>query len=243
MAADYQYNNPLLEDFLFPPYDAIQPKHVSPAILSLLDQLESNLVELETRGEPTWPKLVEPLEKIKDRLSVVWGIVNHLNAVMDSPELRSAIEEVQPEKVKFQLRLDQSKPVYTAFKAIRQSSEWESLNELRFASVDLELHKNYIPGGLESVFDIDQRVSRKTQVMPLQPEDRFLCSFSHIFADTYAAGYYCYQWAEVLAADAFSAFEEAGLNNEKAVKETGIKFRETVLALGGGKSPLQVIPV
>jgi hypothetical protein len=39
MAADYQYNNPLLEDFLFPPYDAIQPKHVSPAILSLLDQL------------------------------------------------------------------------------------------------------------------------------------------------------------------------------------------------------------
>eukprot|EP00258_Populus_trichocarpa_P048064 XP_024464083.1 probable cytosolic oligopeptidase A isoform X2 [Populus trichocarpa] len=209
MAADYQYNNPLLEDFLFPPYDAIQPKHVSPAILSLLDQLESNLVELETRGEPTWPKLVEPLEKIKDRLSVVWGIVNHLNAVMDSPELRSAIEEVQPEK-------------------------------LRFASVDLELHKNYIPGGLESVFDIDQRVSRKTQVMPLQPEDRFLCSFSHIFADTYAAGYYCYQWAEVLAADAFSAFEEAGLNNEKAVKETGIKFRETVLALGGGKSPLQV---
>ncbi|PNT21493.1 hypothetical protein POPTR_009G151300v4 [Populus trichocarpa] len=206
MAADYQYNNPLLEDFLFPPYDAIQPKHVSPAILSLLDQLESNLVELETRGEPTWPKLVEPLEKIKDRLSVVWGIVNHLNAVMDSPELRSAIEEVQ----------------------------------LRFASVDLELHKNYIPGGLESVFDIDQRVSRKTQVMPLQPEDRFLCSFSHIFADTYAAGYYCYQWAEVLAADAFSAFEEAGLNNEKAVKETGIKFRETVLALGGGKSPLQV---
>ena len=87
--------------------------------------------------------------------------------------------------------------------------------------MDLELHKNYIPGGLESVFDIDQRVSRKTQVMPLQPEDRFLCSFSHIFAgayskfnyifqldpclpmnsfsfiisvsDTYAAGYYCYQ--------------------------------------------------
>lgn len=53
------------------------------------------MVELETRGEPTWPKLVEPLEKIKDRLSVVWGIVNHLNAVMDSPELRSAIEEVQ----------------------------------------------------------------------------------------------------------------------------------------------------
>ncbi|KAJ6346354.1 hypothetical protein OIU77_029244 [Salix suchowensis] len=54
---------------------------------------ESNLVELETRVEPTWPRLGEPLEKIKDRLSVVWGIA--LNADMDSPELCSAIEEVQ----------------------------------------------------------------------------------------------------------------------------------------------------
>lgn len=56
---------------------------------------QRDLVELEATVEPTWPKLVEPLEKIIDRLSVVWGIVNHLNAVKDSPELRYAIEEVQ----------------------------------------------------------------------------------------------------------------------------------------------------
>ena len=53
------------------------------------------MVELETSVEPTWPKLVEPLEKIIDRLSVVWGIVNHLNTVKDSPQLRSAIQQVQ----------------------------------------------------------------------------------------------------------------------------------------------------
>lgn len=45
--------------------------------------------------EATWPKLVEPLERIIDRLTVVWGIVSHLKSVKDSPELRSAIEEVQ----------------------------------------------------------------------------------------------------------------------------------------------------
>ena len=56
---------------------------------------ERDLLGLENTVEPTWPKLVEPLEKIIDRLSVVWGIVNHLNAVKDSSELRSAIEEVQ----------------------------------------------------------------------------------------------------------------------------------------------------
>ncbi|KAF5747307.1 cytosolic oligopeptidase A [Tripterygium wilfordii] len=114
------------------------------------------------------------------------------------------------------------------------------LRQLRFASVDLELHTRYVPGGSESIDDVDQRVSRKMQVIPLLPEDRFLCSFSHIFSGGYAAGYYSYKWAQVLSADAFSAFEDAGLEDSKAVKETGHKFRETILALGGGKDPLEV---
>lgn len=115
-----------------------------------------------------------------------------------------------------------------------------SLRQLRFACLDLELHTKYIPGGSESIYDVDQRVSKITQVIPPLPEDRFLCSFSHIFAGGYAAGYYSYKWAEVLSADAFSAFEDAGLNDEKAVKQTGQRFRETILALGGGKAPLEV---
>ncbi|KAJ8769341.1 hypothetical protein K2173_002545 [Erythroxylum novogranatense] len=115
-----------------------------------------------------------------------------------------------------------------------------SLRQLKFANVDLELHSKYIPGGSVSIYDVDQRVSQRTQVIPPLPEDRFLCSFSHIFAGGYAAGYYSYKWAEVLSADAFSAFEDAGLDNSKAVVETGRRFRETILALGGGKAPLEV---
>ncbi|XP_023643733.1 organellar oligopeptidase A, chloroplastic/mitochondrial [Capsella rubella] len=115
-----------------------------------------------------------------------------------------------------------------------------SLRQLKFATVDLELHTRYVPGGPESIYDVDQRVSVKTQVIPPLPEDRFLCSFSHIFAGGYAAGYYSYKWAEVLSADAFSAFEDAGLDDIKAVKETGQRFRNTILALGGGKAPLKV---
>ncbi|CAN7037555.1 unnamed protein product [Brassica rapa subsp. trilocularis] len=116
-----------------------------------------------------------------------------------------------------------------------------SLRQLKFATVDLELHTKYVPGGTESIYDVDQRVSIKTQVIPPLPEDRFLCSFSHIFAGGYAAGYYSYKWAEVLSADAFSAFEDAGLDDIKAVKETGQRFRNTILALGGGKAPLQQV--
>ena len=69
---------------------------------------------------------------------------------------------------------------------------------------------------------------------------RFLCAFSHIFAGGYAAGYYSYKWAEVLSADAFSAFEEVGLENEEEVAQTGRRFRDTVLALGGGREPAKV---
>lgn len=54
--------------------------------------------------------------------------------------------------------------------------------QLRFACLDLELHSKYTPDGSESVYDVDQRVSRKTQVIPPLPEDRFLCGFNHIFA-------------------------------------------------------------
>ncbi|XP_047967316.1 organellar oligopeptidase A, chloroplastic/mitochondrial-like [Salvia hispanica] len=114
------------------------------------------------------------------------------------------------------------------------------LRQLRYASVDLELHSTYVPGGLESIYDVDQEIGKRTHPIPLLPEDRFLCSFSHIFADKYAAGYYSYQWAEVISADAFSAFEEAGLENDQSLREMGRKFRETILALGGGKAPNEV---
>lgn len=72
---------------------------------------------------------------------------------------------------------------------------------------------------------------------------RFLCGFSHIFAGGYAAGYFSYKWAEVLSADAFSAFEEVGLENTDAVAECGRRFRDTVLALGGGRAPALVFKV
>ena len=76
--------------------------------------------------------------------------------------------------------------------------------------------------------------------LPTIPEDRFLCSFTHIFAGGYAAGYYGYKWAEVMSADCFGAFEEAGLSDDTAMRRLGTKYRETVLALGGSKSALEV---
>lgn len=114
------------------------------------------------------------------------------------------------------------------------------LRQLYFATMDLALHRQDLARSGESIFDVQRRVAERTTVLPPLSEDRFLCSFGHIFAGGYAAGYYSYKWAEVLSADAFSAFEEAGLEDADVVSETGRRFRETVLALGGGTPPMQV---
>jgi oligopeptidase A len=115
-----------------------------------------------------------------------------------------------------------------------------TLRQLYLATTDLRLHHGYDPDGDASPFDVQREVAARTAVIPPLPEDRFLCSFGHIFGGGYAAGYYSYKWAEVLSADAFAAFEEAGLENDEAIRTTGRRYRETVLALGGSRPPMEV---
>lgn len=116
----------------------------------------------------------------------------------------------------------------------------QMLRQIQFGVVDLKLHSEFDPDGSESVFDVQREISQSTSVLPMLPEDRFLCSFQHIFAGGYAAGYFSYKWAEVLSADAFSAFEEAGLDDEQAVEATGRRFRDTILAMGGSRHPMDL---
>lgn len=112
--------------------------------------------------------------------------------------------------------------------------------QIAFAKTDLYLHSNYDPSGSESVFDAYKKIANESCIVKPYSDDRFLASFSHIFAGGYAAGYYSYKWAEVLSADAFAAFEEAGIDNEEAIKATGRRYRDTVLALGGSLHPAEV---
>lgn len=114
------------------------------------------------------------------------------------------------------------------------------LRQLYFGCMDIALHHRYDPNGDQSIFDVQRQVAASTTILAPLPEDRFLCSFGHIFAGGYAAGYYSYKWAEVLSADAFAAFEEAGLNNDDALAEVGRRYRNTILALGGSRHPMEV---
>eukprot|EP01038_Epipyxis_sp_PR26KG_P012317 gene12317-16521_t len=117
----------------------------------------------------------------------------------------------------------------------------QMIRQLFFGAMDMQLHSDkFDPFGNKSPFEIQHELAKIYTVIPPLPEDRFLCSFGHIFAGGYSAGYYSYKWAEVMSADAFGAFEENGLDNEEAVRRTGQLFRETVLAYGGGKHPSEV---
>ena len=111
------------------------------------------------------------------------------------------------------------------------------MRQIHFASTDLGLHADYDPKVHGSIYDFEKGIAEKTMIMKPLPTDRFLCSFGHIFAGGYAAGYYSYKWAEVLSADAFAAFEEVGLDNDDKVCEIGKLFRDTVLSMGGGRAP------
>ena len=114
------------------------------------------------------------------------------------------------------------------------------IRQLEFGVTDMMLHTTYDPDGELTAFDAHREIAQELSPMPPLPESRFLCAFSHIFAGGYAAGYYSYMWAEVLSADAFAAFEEAGLDDEAAIAELGRRYRNTILACGGGRAPMKV---
>jgi oligopeptidase A len=105
----------------------------------------------------------------------------------------------------------------------------DTLRQIELASFDFELHASFDPQVGAKVAETLAGVRRRVAVVPAAPFNRMPASFAHIFAGGYAAGYYSYKWAEVLAADAFEAFEEAGVFDGA----TAARFRDSILARGG----------
>lgn len=130
------------------------------------------------------------------------------------------------------------------FEKIKKAKTFQTgygtMRQILFGVVDMKLHHEFDPDSGKSPFELYRELAREYSVFEPYEHDKFLCSFSHIFPGSYAAGYYSYKWAEVLSADAFAAFEEAGLDSMEAIRETGRRFRDTILALGGSVHPMEV---
>lgn len=123
--------------------------------------------------------------------------------------------------------------------AVLKAKNFESamamLRQIEFALFDFRIHLEYDPSLGGRIFEILNEVKKEVAVVPNFKDSRFPNNFTHIFSGGYAAGYYSYKWAEVLAADAFSLFEEKGIFN----KSVGKSFEELILACGGASDPMK----
>ena len=117
-----------------------------------------------------------------------------------------------------------------------------TLRQVEFALFDMRLHYDYDPPReRKRATSCSTRCASKFAVlMPPAPFNRLPNTFGHIFAGGYAAGYYSYKWAEVLSADAYAAFEEAAqAASGSCSSETGTRFADEILAVGGSRPALE----
>src|SRR5699024_9680646 len=112
---------------------------------------------------------------------------------------------------------------------------WQMLRQIEFSLFDLRLHRDYDPSAGGRIAATLAAVRDEVAVLRPPQYNRFPNRFANIFAGGYAAGYYSYKWAEVLSADAFSAFEDSSLFDAT----TGARFRSEILERGGSRDAME----
>lgn len=166
--------NPLLDFSGLPRFAEIKNEHITPAVEQLLS--ESRAVIDEVRGdvaESTWQGFVQPMVDTTERLSRAWGQVSHLNAVMNSPELREVYNANLPKITQFYAELSQDQLLFEKFKKLRHSAEFEQLSSARKKIVENEL-RDFRLGGAELPTD------KKTRFLEIQES---LSALSSKFSD------------------------------------------------------------
>lgn len=144
--------NPLLGHSQLPPFSAIRAEHVEPAINSLIELGRTHLAAVLAQAQEQgvrWDNLVEPLEEEDDRLSKAWSPVAHLNAVLNSDELRQAYTNSIAKLTAYSTEVGQNKALCDAYQALANSDEFaqltleqrttveHALRDFRLAGVDL----------------------------------------------------------------------------------------------------------
>lgn len=140
-------NNPLLDFSGLPHFSEIKPEHVTPAMDALLAEGRAIVARLtENHGEPTWQNFVRPLEDIEEKISRAWGQVGHMNAVVNSPELREAYNQNLVKLTDFYTDLGQNEALFAQFKTIKNSAEYSKLDAAQRKIIDNELRDFVLSG-------------------------------------------------------------------------------------------------
>ena len=169
--------NPLLDFSGLPRFGEIQPAHVQPAVEALIAENRALIERLVADDAasftaPTWDNFARPLDDANERLSRAWGQVGHLNAVVNTPELREAYNAMLPAVTQYFAELGQDERLFRGYKAIR-CSEFDTLGAAQKQSLENEL-RDFRLGGAELSAD------KKAHYLSLQEE---LASLSSRFND------------------------------------------------------------
>ncbi|MBA1146701.1 oligopeptidase A [Ectothiorhodospiraceae bacterium WFHF3C12] len=140
--------NPLLDTRGLPPFSAVRPEHVEPAIDTILAENRAAIQRLLAETESfTWDSLMQPLEDLEDRLSRAWSPVRHLNSVMNTEALREAYNACLPKLSEYTTELAQNEDLYRAVKAVRERDDFTRLPAAKRKAVDNAL-RDFRLGGV-----------------------------------------------------------------------------------------------
>jgi oligopeptidase A len=141
--------NPLLDFSGLPQFDKIRPEHVTPAVDHLIAHARAVVTRLEAPADSvTWDSFVVPLEEATEQFGRAWGVVGHLNHVMDTPALRAVYNENQPKVTEFFTELGQNEALFDKYKALRAGPEFAGLSAARKRIVENAL-RDFRLGGAE----------------------------------------------------------------------------------------------
>lgn len=139
--------NPLLTPFSLPPFSAIKPEHVVPAVTAALDECRTTVERVVGQPGPyTWQNLCQPLAEADDRLGRIFSPVSHLNSVKNSPELREAYEGVLPLLSEYGTWVGQHAGLYQAYRSLKDSPEFTALSLAEQKAVDNALRDFELSG-------------------------------------------------------------------------------------------------
>ncbi|KVR03754.1 M3 family metallopeptidase [Burkholderia ubonensis] len=207
------YTNPLLDFSGLPRFGEIRPEHVTPALDTLLADANRAVDAASASATPaTWADVVEAVERATEPLGRAWGVVGHLNAVADTPELRAAYGENLPRVTEFWSSVGQNLALYEKYKAIAASAEYATLSVERKKILDNAL-RDFRLSGAELPED------QKPRFAELQEQQAALSkAFSdHVLDATNAYAYVAQDEAELagLPGDAIEAAREAAQKDGK----------------------------
>ena len=214
--------NPLLDFSGLPRFDAIEPEHVTPAIDALLADAQKAVDKVTSAGvAASWDTVVEPLDEATDRLGRAWGAVSHMNAVVDTPDLRAQYNANQPKLTAFFTELSQNEALYDRFKALAARPDFAQWATARRKVVENEL-RDFRLGGAELPADKKARF-RAVREREAQVSTRFaenVLDATNAFAlyvddDTALAG---------VPGDALQMFAEAAANEGRTGYKVSLQY-------------------